>query len=296
MACVFVWVRAYACGIRTRFAAGYRDAQYAGRCRLGMRAYGYGCGPACSTIGSTGTVCNDSGDGEYYSHPAVCTQVGDNKILVDSSTTMSDYTSCPKGCNAAGTGCVPCTNGAKQCNGNYVQTCVSGSWQDAASACPYGCEAGACKAPPCTNGAKQCNGNYVQTCVSGSWQNAASACPYGCEAGACKASPYDYIDCGTEDCSGDGSYTCNELCEDVNSSFLAYCYEYSGNMYVGCGLSCSKEGDTTQLCGTDSTGSYTFPAVCAKVGSKLIFVDNASTSADYKDCTGTCNAAGTACK
>ena len=129
-----------------RFAAGYCDAQYAGRCRLGMRAYGYGCGPACSTIGSTGTVCNDFGDGEYYSHPAVCTQVGSNKILVDSSTTMSDYTSCPKGCNAAGTGCASggqtCTNGAKRCNGAYVQTCVSGSWQNAASACPYGCEAG----------------------------------------------------------------------------------------------------------------------------------------------------------
>ncbi|MBQ9818224.1 MAG: hypothetical protein IJM59_12280 [Proteobacteria bacterium] len=106
----------------------------------------------------------------------------------------------------------------------------------------------------------------------------------------------DYIDCGAEDCSGDGSYTCNDVCTKQNSAFQAYCFEYSGKMYVGCGLTCTKEGEEAQLCGTDSTGSYTYPAVCAKVGSKLIQVDAAEKEDDYTDCATTCDDAGTACK
>ncbi|MBQ9817888.1 MAG: hypothetical protein IJM59_10565 [Proteobacteria bacterium] len=88
--------RAYACGIRLTLRPAIAMCN--------TPAYGHGCGPACSTLGEIGMVCNDFG-GEYYSHPAVCTQVGSNKILVDSSTSTNDYTECANGCNAAGTGC-----------------------------------------------------------------------------------------------------------------------------------------------------------------------------------------------
>ncbi len=289
-------------------------------------AYGYGCGPACSTIGSTGTVCNDFGSQGIYTHPAVCTQVGDNKILVDSSTSMNDYTECANGCNAAGTGCASggqtCTNGAKQCKGDYVQTCVSGSWQDAASACPNGCEAGVCKDNDkleacqlydCSSTyGSGCEAGQSALCYSGSYfclvreSSKDSTCGSGKTAWSEDGEVYclavgtdpaclnvNYY-CGNESC-GSGK-TCGDLCKEENPSFDAYCYYYNLKGYYGCGLSCSSTGEKGTVCMSDGEESYSFPAVCEDLGSQKLLIDASTQESDYTVCTGTCNAAGTACK
>ena len=111
-----------------------------------------------------------------------------------------------------------CTDGAVQCNGDYVQTCENNAWKDAASACEHGCENGVCKAAPidnpdCNNGEKQCNADNsnVQNCANGQWVDADPACEYGCEDGACKEAPVDV------ECTEEGATQCNEDSSNVQT-------------------------------------------------------------------------------
>ncbi|GEM_PF-3285927 len=111
-----------------------------------------------------------------------------------------------------------CTDGAVQCNGAYVQTCVNNAWQNAQTPCVNGCENGACKpapvvVPDCTDGAKQCNSDNsnTQTCTNGSWVDDVPACENGCENGVCKDAPVACQD-GAKQCNADNSnvQTCTD--------------------------------------------------------------------------------------
>ncbi|MBI4895729.1 MAG: PGF-pre-PGF domain-containing protein [Candidatus Aenigmarchaeota archaeon] len=97
-----------------------------------------------------------------------------------------------------------CTSGQKQCSGNLVQECSSGSWLTTQT-CSNGCDAStiACKSATsdntttteepvgseCTSGSKRCLGNEVQECSSGTWVRSI-LCSLGCNSDKLECNPY----------------------------------------------------------------------------------------------------------
>lgn len=93
-----------------------------------------------------------------------------------------------------------CTSGQKQCYGDLVQECSSGTWTTTQT-CSSGCENAVCKSvatngttetpigSECTSGSKRCLGNEVQECAAGTWVRSI-VCSLGCNADKLECNPY----------------------------------------------------------------------------------------------------------
>jgi len=172
--------------------------------------YGSNCGTQICIDG----ICATCVPGNAYCNGSQIIVTCDNNYQWNPSP-------CPNGCykpsgsnTAVCVQAADCTWGAKQCNGNVTQVCMSIvlkngtptlTWKDD-SICPLACVNGSCGGI-CSPGAKQCSGSTVQVCDStGQWQDSQSCGAYPCCGGVCGT-----CSTGSKQCSASltGIETCN---------------------------------------------------------------------------------------
>jgi hypothetical protein len=142
---------------------------------------------------------------------------------------------CPDGCSN-GRGCNQCTGSGAQCvNGNTIQRCASGFFEE--EPCPLGCTAGASSCNTCQGNGSSCleNGNE-QRCVEGSLQE--RSCPMGCVAGQCATCTASQCASSTEirSCTN-GQLDPPQSCADTNACTTDSCDTMNGcvhDLQAGC--------------------------------------------------------------
>ena len=172
---------------------------------------------AITALGLVLAHCGGGDDGKECSTTADCAAKGANfycdptdgtckcapsctgKCCGDDGCGGTCENNCPAGqtCNANSCACEAdntCTDGDARCDGNVIQTCVAGAWENGTDCATNNqvCVNGQCEASgTCTEGDKRCNGDTVQTCdANNTWQDGTDCSANGqvCVDGACEAS------------------------------------------------------------------------------------------------------------
>lgn len=260
----------------------------------------------CTKEGVSSQVCMPYGS-QIILASAVCTKANDGKLY---KVAQKQTGTCASGCNADNTDCDENGQGTSSGASCDVFRCGDYECDEKGTSCDDLCKSqiGSNYIAVCDSSSAYCyarNEAKDSTCSEGETAYTASdqktvqclvvgsdeACLSG---GSSGGGDSEYVDCGS-DCEINGQ-SCSDYCSSSMSGSLPYCYTYNNQGYLGCGMSCSKEGQTGTACQEYSDGIFQNPTICSKIGSNLIMVDNIQSESDYKKCSNGCNAANTACK
>ena len=160
------------------------------------------------------------GENEYCdlnTGECVCAPACSGKCCGDDGCDGTCPNECPAGqtCNQTSCECeadASCTDGETRCNGDVVEECIGGAWQQDVDCTDNGqtCQNGECVGgQECTAGDSQCDGTVVQNCVAGSWVDGTDCADNGeeCLNGECQ--PAAGCTQGDTRCNGTVVQTCD---------------------------------------------------------------------------------------
>ena len=191
------------------------------------------------------------GENEYCdlnTGECVCAPACSGKCCGDDGCDGTCPNECPAGqtCNQTSCECeadASCTDGETRCNGDVVEECIGGAWQQDVDCTDNGqtCQNGECVGgQECTAGDSQCDGTVVQNCVAGSWVDGTDCADNGeeCLNGECQ--PAAGCTQGDTRCNGTVVQTCdaNDTWQDTTD-----CADNGETCYQG---ECQPAGGCTQ--------------------------------------------------
>ncbi len=259
----------------------------------------------CTQEGASSIVCMPY-NGKYILASAICTKANDGHLY---KVAQSKTGTCAGGCNDDYTDCDASGQGTSSGGTCDVFNCDDWKCDKNGTLCGDYCKSqvGANYGAVCDDESAYCyarNEAGDSSCPSGtasylSAKNQAQCLAVGTDEsclGGGGGEEGDYYDCGS-DCTLSGGQNCDAYCASEMTNGKAFCYNYEGQGYVGCGASCTKEGQTGKACQEFSDGVFEYPTICTKIGSNLVMVDYIQAESDYKECSSkSCNATNTGCK